>query len=482
MKRQLLAIVGFIFLCVSSYATTFMKVETTDGNIDRYDVENVIEVDFETEMTHEYVDLGLPSGTLWATCNIGATQPEEYGDYFAWGETEPKNVYDMSTYKWQRNNIFTKYNPDIDSYTTLLPEDDAATANWGDEWRMPTSEEQIELFKECTYSWEEVDGVYGAKFTGPNGNSVFFPAVGCRYLSYLDYVGEYGYYWSSSLYDTDYAYYMDFNEKSSYEGRDFVRYGGCSVRAVRAQKQQRYVDLGLPSGTLWATCNIGASQPEEYGDYFAWGETKPKEVYNLGTYKWINDNVFTKYNQDIDSYSTLLPEDDAATANWGDEWRMPTSDEQRELVEKCTYSWEEVEQNSQDLTVILSFSLLLASVPVRMPIMWATTATTGRLRSTRRTRTALAACSLTRKEHSGILSTTVVAASQFVRYVLRNNNSMLILVFLPVLYGRLATSEPLNQRNTATILHGARQSQSRYSMERTINGEILIILQNITRI
>ncbi|MCQ2209048.1 MAG: hypothetical protein MJZ34_02035 [Paludibacteraceae bacterium] len=225
----------------------YMRVKTADGNIVRYNMENVVKVDFETESTHEYVDLGLPSGTLWATCNIGASQPEEYGDYFSWGETKPKEVYDMIRYKWLKDDVYTKYNH-IDSYSTLLPEDDAATVNWGDEWRMPTCYEQRELVEKCTYSWEEVNGVYGAKFTGPNGNSVFFPAAGYRNCLDAFRVGYGGYYWSSSLDDNVYlevaARFHCFYEKGAYWVNDDRlddwaiedRIHGFPVRAVRAQK------------------------------------------------------------------------------------------------------------------------------------------------------------------------------------------------------------------------------------------------------
>ena len=184
---------------------------------------------------HAYVDLGLPSGTLWATYNIGATKPEECGDYFAWGETEPKEVYVRSTYKWGDDEM-TKYN-DGDGLTTLLPEDDAATAKWGSEWRMPTNEEQRELVEECQYQMTEVNGVYGAKFTGKNGNFVFFPAAGGRNGSAADPVGYYGTYWSSSLSEKgeDIARSLYFRENEAYwlnDGSD----NGFPVRAVLAKK------------------------------------------------------------------------------------------------------------------------------------------------------------------------------------------------------------------------------------------------------
>ncbi len=120
--------------------------------------------------------------------------------------------------------------------TTLLPEDDAATANWGSEWRMPTNEEQGELVEECQYQMTEVNGVYGAKFTGKNGNSVFFPAAGGRYGSDARDVGYYGYYWSSSL-NEEYEYlarYLYFDEYGAYWGY-FSRFDGFPVRAVLAK-------------------------------------------------------------------------------------------------------------------------------------------------------------------------------------------------------------------------------------------------------
>lgn len=138
---------------------------------------------------HTYVDLGLPSGTLWAACNVGADSPEKYGDYFAWGETKPKSSYNWSTYKYCNNgdnHQLTKYcyksdfgyNGYTDALTTLLPEDDAATVNWGNEWRMPTYEECNELRQETTIIWTTQNGIKGMLCTGSNGNSIFLPAAG----------------------------------------------------------------------------------------------------------------------------------------------------------------------------------------------------------------------------------------------------------------------------------------------------------------
>ena len=154
---------------------------------------------------HEWVDLGLPSGTLWATCNIGADNPEEYGDYFAWGETAPKEVYEWSTYKWidRSNGKFTKYCIDskygtIDNNTELLSEDDAAYVNWGKNWRMPSLEQIRELINCCSWLWTTRNGVNGQLVTGPNGNTMFLPAAGNRQKLHHCDAGM-GYYLSRTL-------------------------------------------------------------------------------------------------------------------------------------------------------------------------------------------------------------------------------------------------------------------------------------------
>ena len=373
---------------------------------------------------HEYVDLGLPSGVLWATCNIGADSPEDYGDYFAWGETQPKDYYYWDSYKWmtdgmsswagvnkytfadgQTSGVWYNSNGEFigDNKTILELSDDAANANWGGDWRMPTKEDQDELRTECTWNWTTKNGVNGYTVTGPNGNSIFLPAAGYRFDSDLHGAGYNGNYWSSSLYtdDSNGAYNLFFGSV------DVGWYDGsrCNVRSVRpvlrvgftydvtfdsnggegtmpsiaidhaevfsipenkftrhgyeficwntkadgtgtnygegdkfsigsditlyAQWYRKetnitheYVDLGL--SVKWATCNVGASSPEETGYFFSWGETKPKAKYNWETYK----------------YKTILElSDDAANANWGGDWRMPTREEQDELRTECTWTW-----------------------------------------------------------------------------------------------------------------------------------------------
>ena len=190
--------------------------------------------------SNAYVDLGL--SVKWAICNVGATKPEEYGNYFAWGEVTPKHSYDWSTYKYGRdydqltkycNNRSCGYNGFTDKKTILDPEDDAATVNWGGAWRMPTKAEQDELRTKCKWTWTTQNGVKGYKVVGPNGNSIFLPAAGCMYGGTLNFAGSHGYYWSSSL-GTDYpsdAYSVDFDSDDVDWYYNFRIYGH-SVRPV----------------------------------------------------------------------------------------------------------------------------------------------------------------------------------------------------------------------------------------------------------
>ena len=190
-----------------------------------------------------YVDLGL--SVKWATRNVGASTPEEYGDYFAWGETKPKTTYDLrSTYKYYHGYSYSltkyctnSYDGTIDHKIQLELSDDAARANWGGSWRMPTKAELDELRENCTWTWTTQNGVKGYKVTskksGYTNKSIFLPAAGHRYDRSLSGAGSYGYYWSSSLNtgDSYHAYYLlcspGYVDWSS-EGR----YYGQSVRPV----------------------------------------------------------------------------------------------------------------------------------------------------------------------------------------------------------------------------------------------------------
>ncbi len=196
---------------------------------------------------HAYVDLGLPSGLLWASCNVGATNPEDYGDYFAWGETTTKSTYDWSTYKYCNGSptTLTKYCTSssygtVDNKTALDITDDAARANWGGTWRMPTKAELDELHTECTWTWTTLNGIYGYRVTSKKDTtkSIFLPAAGYRdSWSLYDYAGSYGRYWSSSLFKSgpSSAYYLIFHS-DNYSWNGYNRYFGQSVRPVCSSK------------------------------------------------------------------------------------------------------------------------------------------------------------------------------------------------------------------------------------------------------
>lgn len=410
------------------------------------------------------VDLGLPSGLKWATFNVGASKPEEYGEFFAWGETQPKNTYYWTTYKMCNgsNNTLTKYNTDslmgnVDHLTVLNLEDDAAFANWGGEWRMPTKDDWAELFEKCTCTWtRDYNGtgiagtVVSGKKTGFTNNSIFLPAAGNWCDTDILSNGDIGFYWSSSL-NSEIPYhaygvyfylsYGDINYGDRAYGRP-VRpvYGGfISVSSISLDKSTlemnvdevsqltatispsnatakdvnwvssnesvatvdetglvsakgagsatikaygssgvearctvmvkdsapilngpEYVDLGL--SVKWATFNLGASKPEEFGGHFAWGDTETyfeespslsenpvwkqgkESGYSFKSYKWCNGDMYslTKYNCDssfgaVDYITILYIEDDAAHVIWGDNWRIPTDAEWTELREKCNW-------------------------------------------------------------------------------------------------------------------------------------------------
>ena len=185
------------------------------------------------ECGHSYIDLGLPSGVKWATCNVGASFPEEYGDYFAWGGTTTKAEYNSSncpTYGLSISELQTQGY--IDGDGNLTPQYDAATVNWGGSWRMPTREEQQELIDDCTWTWTTQNGVNGYKVEGLNGNHVFLPAAGYRDGSSLYYAGSRGDYWSSTPCDNYYyAYYLYFYSSDRYVSSNRRGYGR-SVRPV----------------------------------------------------------------------------------------------------------------------------------------------------------------------------------------------------------------------------------------------------------
>ena len=274
----------------------------------------------------EYVDMGL--SVKWANYNLGASTPSGVGEYYAWGETLPKESYTIANYQWSKGNAntFTKYctidsmgyNGYTDTLTTLQAQDDAAQMQKGGHWRMPTKEEMNELINNCTWTWTQQNGINGFKATDENGNSIFFPAGGYKGSGGPSYpVGEYGLYWMQNDGENRYANLFFFNQETNNPPRvaeKGLRRFGFLIRPVYDENYHAYVDLGL--SVYWAATNIGATYPEEYGDYFAWGETEAKDNFTWENYKWCDGtkSSITKYNA-ADGLTTLLPEDDAAHVN-----------------------------------------------------------------------------------------------------------------------------------------------------------------------
>ena len=326
-----------------------------------------------------YVEMA--PGVYWATNNVGADNPWDYGDYFAWGETTPKSDYSWSTYRYGTSSTsLTKYNAS-DGKTVLDISDDAASANLTNAvglWRIPTDAEWSALFDTSNYTWTwvsdyESSGVSGytvtSKVQGCEGNMIFLPAAG-RMIdtnSTPSYDGVEGYYWSSSLSETNtysaiIAGVYSWNNGPSFGTRE--RNAGISVRAVYDPSfiyGHKYVEMG--DGLKWATMNVGANSETDYGDYFAWGETSTKTDYSWATYQHLYPGMSTytginKYqiadNQTSamwyydgefigDGKTELERTDDAASAIWGGTWRMPTDEEWTELrnTDKFIWSWTE---------------------------------------------------------------------------------------------------------------------------------------------
>lgn len=428
----------------------------------------------------EYVDLGL--SVMWATCNVGADYPEDYGEYFAWGEIAPKNEYSWENYKYGSSmTSITKYSESansgiVDNKVILDLWDDAAYMNWGGDWRMPTMEEVAELVANTTWTWTTQNGVRGCKVRSLiNGNSIFLPAQGYYRGSDLLSEGINVGFWTSSLWsagshwgagvalnsadtttnEPQFWGFMRFNgdpvrpvlgetidaptlgiptvitEPTPREiGPNFinVRYkvnsdngsvitekGICYSTApnptingtkksftdniglgsywvklnnlqegttyyIRAyamneygvgygeeiaittstrlyENGYEYVDLGLT--VKWATMNVGATSPEGYGDYFAWGETEPKTEYSWANYSLCEgtETTMTKYCTNsqygiVDNKTTLDMTDDAAHVNMGGNWRMPTDAEISELGSNTTWYWTQLGNGVSGYTLV----------------------------------------------------------------------------------------------------------------------------------
>lgn len=294
---------------------------------------------------HGYVDLGLPSGTKWANCNVGASSPYEYGNYYSW--------------------------------------DDTTCCIWGKNWGTPTKNDLIELIERCEWEWCSERGKEGYVVIGPNKNCIFFPAAGQKEDDKILYNGKTGMYWSAEVHDemesTD-SWCLGFCDTNVNIGWD-PRYIGYPIRPVcRKYNDVRdeiineentiiepitancnyldYIDLGLPSGIKWGTCNIGANHPEENGSYFAWGETKPRKKFTQTNYRLSKKcEVPASFIKRIIGHKTVPAYEythithlrgkdgrkrDAARIILGESWRMPTQKMFQELIDYCSWSMESV--------------------------------------------------------------------------------------------------------------------------------------------
>ena len=305
----------------------------------------------------EYVDLGLPSGNLWAKCNLGASSPEQYGDYYAWGEVEPKQVYTNSNHKWYKEGApslgFTKYNNE-DGKLSLENEDDAVIQKLGNGWRTPTLADFRELTnqKYTTIKKTTLNGVAGYQITSKkNKKSIFIPFAGfkndkpqTREISSSEEV-------AICMTNQRRIDNQVFNcwtfafEQDRIRRYGKRRYDGISIRPVKGPGvpiPNNCVDLGLASGLLWAKCNMGTTDPTQPGDYYAWGETSTKKKYYSTNYKYFK----AKYNIEVLKYNekdgkeVLELEDDAANAYLGVGYRIPTKEDWEELLDDC--KWEAV--------------------------------------------------------------------------------------------------------------------------------------------
>lgn len=325
-----------------------------------YDIGTKQDIPVDEPTTHDAgyaVDLGLPSGVKWANCNVGASSPEGFGGYYAWGETYEKDSYTEADYTYYSSSKQEWINIGSNIGGTNR---DVARKIWGGDWRMPTKDEIKELIDECSWQWTSINKVNGYRITGPNGNSIFIPAAGIRNGTRVNNRGLGGFYWSGTLTEfySGYVYGLYFNSDNWdywHDSRRYhSRYYGFSVRPVcgvfKSKVVGEAVDLGL--SVKWASCNVGAESPEDYGGYYAWGETEEKNDYSSSTsitYGLSTSELRSKGI--IDTGGNLTAAYDAATDNWGSSWRMPTCEEIEELVDKCTWQWTSVNGvNGQKVT------------------------------------------------------------------------------------------------------------------------------------
>lgn len=368
-SRLLLCMYTLTLICLLACQNKSTVAVNSVANMEGEVVEEVMEEAApapKPNETHMAVDLGLPSGIKWATTNLGASSFSEFGEYYALGDIYPKEEgrdY-QGAFGWLNGPLVSRSNPRYRETEKLSllgnPKYDAATANWGDAWRMPTDHETYELQTECAWIWTTENGNSGQRIIGPNGNSIFLPAAG--YFKYERVIAENedGYYWKARDIeyrntDTDSFSCMYFTNRIKSSGDENYQ-TGLSVRPVTCNSDDRpdgdlvdtkgreytiaksgeiaghrYVDLGLPSGTKWATMNIDAKNYFDYGSCFEWGANSPDVSFEGHDSKTLG-------NEDDVKIISGNPKYDAAAAMWGETWRLPTNEEIQELVEFCQWT------------------------------------------------------------------------------------------------------------------------------------------------
>lgn len=360
MKKLLLSIFAISALAVTAQEK-MVEIHLADGTVELKKVSDVVKISFSDSQTStptdgpEMVDMGL--SVKWASYNMGATKSSEYGNFYAYGEIEPKTEYTLENYQW----YYEDYNDwDCDEWekyyklgaTFTGTNYDVAHVKWGDQWRVPTKEEWDELIGSCDWTWTAVDGVTGIMATSSvNGNSIFFPAAGNMVDAdhTHDQVGCF--YWSSTEYIQDdiseecrnYRANMDATYQSC-DGYDYPEVG-FSIRPVYGPapaedvpsltppSEDEMVDLGL--SVKWAPYNLGATSQGADGYFLCWGELVEKQYSHVYNYKWYDPltDSYVKIGEQISDNEAYDP----AAAIWGDGWRMPTKEEMTELVEQCTW-------------------------------------------------------------------------------------------------------------------------------------------------
>lgn len=185
---------------------------------------------------HEYVDLGLPSGTKWAKCNIGASEPDERGDYFAWGEIETKSYLYQSNYKYEidLDEKMKYWTGSVHGRDELVLADDVAHELWGADWRIPSEEQIEELIENTEQEFMTVNCIKGVLFKASNGNYIFLPYTGLQDGGHLEFKDSRGYYWSRTLNkeNPNKAHELYFSAPEVFV-TNTDRYYGCTIRPVR---------------------------------------------------------------------------------------------------------------------------------------------------------------------------------------------------------------------------------------------------------